>query len=74
MKREKKYFKFTYIQCGKSASKFTYILLKLGKCGDKDAISIDQKMITNNESLLIHLLFQNEKELGFQHGFSTETS
>ena len=57
MKREKKYFKFTYIQCGKNASKFTYILLKLGKCGDKDAISIDQKMITNNESLLIHLLF-----------------
>ena len=39
----------------KNTSKFTYILLKLGKCGDKHAPSTDQKIAANNESLLIRL-------------------
>ena len=50
----------------KSTSKFTYILLMLGKCGDKHATSTDQKMAANNESLLIPLVvIKTKKNLAF---------
>ena len=58
------------------------ILLKLGKCDEKHAISTHQKMAANMESLLVSLLCKNESEIEFlivasswgcQHGFSAET-
>ena len=49
-------FKVKGYETEKKHLKFTYILLKLGKCGDKHAISIDQKMSANNENLLTRLL------------------
>ena len=67
----------------KGTSKFIYLFLKLGKCGDKHAISTDHKTAANIESPLIDLLLWKRKELGFltlasssgyQQGFSAKAS